>query len=306
MIPGMRIRVPGSTANLGPGFDTLGMALPLFMTLEVYPSSRTRVILDSPQLAGLPEDEENLVVKMMKKVMATQGKELPPVEVRMASEIPLTRGVGSSAAAVVAGLLAGNGLMGNPLTHQEILDMATAVEGHPDNVAASLYGGIVVNLWDGRRARCQKITPPPGLHVTLAVPDFHLSTEKARGVLPDTYSRADAIFNISHTGYLVAALLSSNWQEIGEAMQDRLHQPYRAPLIPGLKEILQGAKEYGALGCALSGAGPSVLALSHGPQPQLAAFMENCFRRHNIGVTVYHLTPWVEGAVQEVLEESAS
>jgi len=307
----VRIRVPASTANLGPGFDSLGMALPLFTTIQVRRSVRTKVVLQGPVLQGLPENEDNLVVQMIGHLFALRNLEPPPVELVMESQIPLTRGLGSSAAAIIGGLLAGNVLLADqekPFSTDELFQIATRLEGHPDNVGASLYGGLVVTIWDGQRAYCQKLMPPASLHVTLAVPSYPLPTERARGALPMHYSKEDAVFNLSHTGFLVAALASGKLQMLRHAMRDRLHQPYRAALVPGMQEILERGQEYGALGCALSGAGPSVLALSEGEQPELARFMRQVFLEKGIEAQVYSFRPWSDGAEverEEVLEGSS-
>lgn len=303
-------RVPASTANLGPGFDSLGMALPLFTSIHLRRSEAMSVAFRGAELAGLPADADNLVVKMLRELFALRKLPAPPVEVVVESEIPLTRGLGSSAAAIVGALLAGNELlrdMGAAFSRDELFQLATRIEGHPDNVAASLFGGFVVTAWDGERAYCQKLIPPPTLHVTVAVPAFPLPTERARDVLPERYSRRDAVFNLSHAALLVAAMATGSLEMIRHAMHDRLHQPYRTPLIPGMEEILARGHEYGALGCALSGAGPSVLALSDGEKPELAEFMRQAFLARGIAVDIYSFRPWLDGAEvnrAEALERS--
>ncbi len=292
-------RVPASTANLGPGFDSLGMALPLFTTIHLRRSPETKVTLKGPELSGLPANADNLVLKMLHELFSLRHMPVPAVEVVVESHIPLTRGLGSSAAAIVGALLAGNELLrdsGAELTREELFQIATRIEGHPDNVAASMFGGFVVTVWDGQEAYYQKLLPPPSLYVTVAVPAFPLPTEQARHVLPSTYSRQDAVFNLSRTGFLVAAMATGSLDMIRYAMQDRLHQPYRIPLIPGMEEILAHGHEHGALGCALSGAGPSVLALSDGEKPELAKFMRQTFLDRGIAVDIYSFRPWPEGA----------
>ncbi len=300
-----RICVPASTANLGPGFDSLGMALPLFTTIQVRRSVRTKVVLKGTGLQGLPANEDNLVVQMIEHLFAQKNLPAPPVELIMESQIPLTRGLGSSAAAIIGGLLAGNVLLADlqePFSTDELFQIATRLEGHPDNVGASLYGGLVVTIWDGERAYYQKLTPPASLHVTVAVPAYPLPTEQARNALPKQYSKQDAVFNLSHTGFLVAALANGSLSMIRHAMRDRLHQPYRAVLVPGMQEILERGPDYGALGCALSGAGPSVLALSDGEQPELIRFMRQAFLDKGVEAQVYSFRPWLDGATVERAE----
>ncbi|MFO7263017.1 MAG: homoserine kinase [Bacillota bacterium] len=292
-------RAPASTANLGPGFDSLGMALPLFTTIHMRRSPQTSVSLKGPELSGLPANADNLVIKILQELFSLRQLPAPSVEVVVESDIPLTRGLGSSAAAIVAALLAGNELLresGAAFSRDELFQIATRIEGHPDNVAASLYGGFVVTVLDGQQAYCQKLLPPPSLYVTVAVPVFPLPTEKARHVLPNTYSRQDAVFNLSRAALLVAALATGSLEMIRHAMQDRLHQPYRIPLIPGMEAILAHGHEYGALGCALSGAGPSVLALSDGEKPELGEFMRQAFLQRGIEAHIYTFRPWPDGA----------
>jgi homoserine kinase len=309
---GVRVKVPASTANLGPGFDSLGLAFDLYTWVEMRISDRETVFhLYGEQLAdkGIPCDKTNLVYKVAQQVFDKAGIRIPELEVSMYSDIPLTRGLGSSASAIVGALLAANALAGSPLTAWELFQMASSIEGHPDNVGASLFGGLVVAFWDGERAEHIKIEPDSRLEVLVAIPDFQLSTEKARHVLPKEVSMGDAVFNVGHSNLLVAALCSGRLDMIRHAMKDALHQPYRMALVPGMSEILRDAPDHGALGIALSGAGPTMLALSDresGRQQELEDFLRNVFGSQGIGVETLWLKPDLAGPLVEVLTPGAA
>ncbi|MDO7906871.1 homoserine kinase [Paenibacillus sp. JX-17] len=295
---GVRVRIPASTANLGPGFDTMGMALSLYAWMEMKASDQTTFHLHGDQMNGVPVDKSNLIYEVAQLVFREAGVHVPEIEVAMYSDIPLTRGLGSSASAIVGGLAAANALIGFPLPQSKLFDMATAIEKHPDNVGASLYGGIITAVWDGSRAECLKIIPDENLEVIVVIPDFQLSTSKAREVLPASLSMGDAIFNISRSTLLATALAQGRLDLIRTAMKDRLHQPYRASLVPGMAEILEHAPEHGALGAALSGAGPTVLALAdrrEGRSGELTRYLLETMERSGIQAAALQLLPDLEG-----------
>lgn len=294
----VRVRVPASTANLGPGFDTLGMALSLYARIEMKESRETRIRLYGDQLAGIPADKTNLIYKIAQQLFAEAGVRVPELDIAMQSDIPLTRGLGSSASAIVGALAAANALIGEPFGQDDLFQMATRLEDHPDNAGASLFGGIISAVWNGKRATGIKLDPPDDLTLLLAVPDFHLSTEKARNLLPDTVSRKDAVFNVSHASLLTAALATGRLDLIGEAMQDRLHQPYRSDLVPGMAHILRDAPKHGALGVALSGAGPAMIAFvdrNRADGEKLESFLLNTFREAGVSARTLWLEPDREG-----------
>lgn len=291
------VRVPASTANLGSGFDTIGMALQLYATIRMRVAEKTRIRLIGPHLNGLPADENNLIYRVAEQVFRLAGVPMPNIEIEVESDIPLTRGLGSSASAIVGGLVAANELAGCPFSHDEILKFAASREGHADNVAAALFGGIVITAMDGENVSYVRISPPDNLKAVVAIPDFQLPTAEARRVLPSSYSREDAVYAISRAALLAAALASGNTTVLHEAMKDRLHQPYRIKLVPGLEEILKGARRYGALGAALSGAGPAVLALTEGPDEPLKEFMKTAFLKNGINCQTLTLFPDLHGVV---------
>jgi homoserine kinase len=292
------VRVPASTANLGPGFDSLGMALTLYAWVEMQPSQRTTVHLHGDQMAGVPTDKSNLIYEVAQLVFDRAGVSHPELEISMYSDIPLTRGLGSSASAIVGGMAAANAMIGSPLTMDDLFQMATSLEKHPDNVGASLFGGLIVSFWDGVRAEYIRIEPESKLEVLVAIPEFQLSTEKARHVLPGEVSMKDAVYNVGHSSLLVAALCTGRYDMIGHAMKDALHQPYRAALVPGMGEILAQATDHGALGVALSGAGPTLLALvdgGSGRSGELERFLIDTLKEHGVNATTMRLKPSAAG-----------
>lgn len=297
--PKVYVKVPASTANLGPGFDSLGMALDLYAWIEMGVAEQTEIRLYGEQMSGVPTDKSNLVYKVAQQVFEKAGVSHPELDIAMYSDIPLARGLGSSASAIVGALVAANALIGDKLSRHELFQMASALEKHPDNVGASLFGGLTVAFWDGERAEHIRVVPDERLDVLVAIPRFQLATEKARHILPEQVSMKDAVFNIGHASLLVAAFCTGRYEMIRHAMKDALHQPYRATLIPGMSDILERAGEHGALGVALSGAGPTLLALVDGKEgrgPELERFLLDTLRAHGIEADTMWLKPCAEGA----------
>lgn len=302
----VRVKVPASTANLGPGFDSLGMALNLYAWIDMAISDETTIHLIGDQMYGIPTDKSNLIYKVAQMVFEQAGVSHPELDIIMYSDIPLTRGLGSSASAIVGALAGANALIGNKLTQYELFQIASRLEKHPDNVGASLFGGIVVAFWDGEKAESIRIEPDVNLEVLVAIPAFQLSTEKARSVMPKQVAMKDAVFNLSHSSLLVAALATCNLGMIRHAMKDALHQPYRAELIPGMKTLLEQAENHGALGVALSGAGPTMLALvdaRSGQKEELEAFLKDTLAKEGIEAQTLWLKPSGEGVAAIMLQE---
>jgi homoserine kinase len=303
----VRVKVPASTANLGPGFDSLGMALNLYAWIDMALSEKTTIHLIGDQMNGVPTDKSNLTYKVAQMVFEQAGVSHPELDIAMYSDIPLTRGLGSSASAIVGALAGANALIGNKLTQDELFQIATRLEKHPDNVGASLFGGIVVAFWDGLRAESIRLEPGADLEVLVAIPAFQLSTEKARSVMPQQVSMKDAVFNLSHSSLLVAALSTGNLGMIRHAMKDALHQPYRAALIPGMTTILEQADQHGALGVALSGAGPTMLALVDARserKAELETFLKETLFKEGIEAEMLWLKPSCEGVTTAGLSAS--
>ncbi|MDR1539128.1 MAG: homoserine kinase [Clostridiales bacterium] len=261
----IKIITPATTANMGPGFDCIGMALKLYNTLWVEESEKDLEIeILRRQPLSIPEDETNLIYKTIKGFYEKVGQSLPGIHMMQEDEIPLTRGLGSSAACVVSGLLAANALSGANLSKEELLQMAARMEGHPDNAAPALLGGVVVGaMKDGRLSYSRLETPHLSrLSFAVLVPEFPLSTEEARRVLPLMYSREDAVFNASRAALLVAALMQGQFDLLECAADDRIHQPYRGKIIPGMSEVFESCMNAGAKAVFLSGAGPTAIAIT--------------------------------------------
>ncbi|WP_199617254.1 homoserine kinase [Paenibacillus alkalitolerans] len=297
----VRVKVPASSANLGPGFDALGMALNLYAWIDMAPAEKTKVTLLGGKMQGLPTDKSNLLYKIAQRVFAEAGAGEMELDISFYSDIPLARGFGSSAVAIVGALGAANALIGHPFGQDDLFQLAAEIEGHPDNVGAALYGGIVAAVWDGARASHVRIEPHPRLEALAAIPSFELSTGKARAALPELVSRADAVFNLSHSSMLVAALATGHFGAIRTAMEDRLHQPYRAPLVPGMERCLREAADHGALGAALSGAGPTLIALvdtESDRKSELESFMKNTLAEHGVQADTVWLKPASAGLEQ--------
>ncbi|MEK3716986.1 homoserine kinase [Paenibacillus sp. FSL R7-0333] len=302
-----RVKVPASTANLGPGFDTLGMALSLYAWIEMEEAAETVFHLYGDEMAGLPRDKSNLLYKVAQMVFAEAGVQVPELSISMYSEIPLTRGLGSSASAIIGALAAANAMIGSPLGQAKLFDMATTIEKHPDNVGASLFGGIITAVWDGEHADYIRIEPPQELEFLVVIPEFELETVKAREALPAEVTLGDAVHNISRTSLLTAALAAGRLDLIGTAMQDRLHQPYRAPLVPGMAKLLAEAPGHGALGIALSGAGPTLLCMvdrSEQRKQELELFLTETMQENGISARTVWLSPCNTGVTAELLERN--
>lgn len=262
------VTVPATTANLGPGFDCLGAALSLYNRFEFAPLNVSDVALQIA-VSGLEADrvktdETNLAYQAFSHFYKQLQQPIPPVHLSIALDIPLARGLGSSATAIVAGLVGANALAGSPMSQAELMAMAIDLEGHPDNVVPALIGGcrLAASKPDATWTICDvpwhsEVVP------VVAVPNFELSTAEARRVLPLTYDRHDAIFNAAHLGLLLRGLQSGQADWLSTALQDRIHQPYRQHLIPGYEAVQTAALDAGAYGLVISGAGPTLLALAN-------------------------------------------
>ena len=261
------MRVPASSANLGPGFDSFAIALPLLAEFDLRPARTWSVDVENGGTGhengnGIPTGDDNLFVVSARAAADAAAGTLGSYHVTQRSAIPVGRGLGSSAAAIVGGVVAANAIMGEPLDRRTLLRVASEVEGHADNVAAALYGAFTVALPSDDGPVATRIAFPRTWRICLFIPREPLSTETARSVLSDNVSRADAVFNIAHAAALLAAVLRSDGALLSIAMADRLHQPARAHLVTGLTDIMAAARGAGAFGAALSGAGPAVVAFA--------------------------------------------
>jgi homoserine kinase len=253
------IRVPASSANLGSGFDTLGLALAIYLHCEFQRSEQLEISAEGRDTKLIPLDETNLIWQTARGVAERHGLAMPPIRLRIENEIPVGKGLGSSAAALIAGIAIADRVLEMGWNAHRILDEAARLEGHPDNVAAAVLGSVVTaTIGSDGVTRAVRLDIPDRFAVAVVCPDLVLSTSHMRTVLPDCYSKEDAVFNLQRATLLVGALATGDPDVFPEALEDRLHQPYRLSLVPGMEAILK-LRAPGLLGCALSGAGPAML-----------------------------------------------
>ena len=296
----IRVRVPGTSANCGPGFDAIGVACTIYNDLELTLKGEEGLVIEieGEGAANIPADERNIVLRAIRTILkrAHREDEVKGFHIRMTNHIPLSRGLGSSAAAIVAGLKAANALLGNRFSRRELLQMATNIEGHPDNVAPAIFGGFTISVVTRGRVECFSLMPRMPLKLVVAVPEFPLSTRLARSVLPEQVKMKDAVFNVSRAALLVAALTKGQPRFLRNAFADALHQPYREKLIPGMKDVFRDACRAGALGASLSGAGPCLIAYTLENEEAVGQAMVEAFQEHEIEAHALQLSLDAHGA----------
>ena len=275
-----RVRVPASSANLGPGFDALGLALGIHLECRFQRSEVLRIHATGRDAEQIAPGENNLIWQTALAVARDAGGNLPMIDLEIDNQIPIGKGLGSSAAALTAGVVIADRLLGLHWKPLRILDEAARIEGHPDNVAACVLGSIVASAIDsGGVARAVRLDLPERFGVAVVVPDFILPTSQARAVLPESYSKADTVFNVQRSALLVAALATGSTSAFPAALEDRMHQPYRAKLVPGLDSVIK-LRAPGLLGCALSGAGPSILVFYERGYEDVCDLVRQIFAMH--------------------------
>ena len=272
--------MPGSSANLGPGFDALGVALQVHLECRFTIAPQLAIRVTGRDAALISTGDDNLILQTALSIAAREHRPLPPIDLEIVNDIPLGKGLGSSAAALTAGVIIAQDLLDLHWEPTRILDEAARLEGHPDNVAACVLGSVVASAaaCDGS-THAVRLEMPPHFRLAVVVPDYSLPTRQSRAVLPDCYSRADATFNIQRAALLIAALATGDSSVFPAALDDRLHQPFRAHLVPGLAEILS-LRASGLLGCALSGAGPAVLVFYEAGHEALCDLVRRIFANH--------------------------
>jgi homoserine kinase len=297
------IRVPATSANLGPGFDSLGLALDLWNETIIRLAIEYTVQVSGEGAEKLSLGENNLIIQSAQHLAKCVGKPLPPFHVDCVNQIPLSSGLGSSAAAKLTGLLGANTLLGKPLTKEEILNLATEMEGHPDNAAPAMFGGLVVSTIEDGNVVAHKIMgaeDAPAFFITVVVPEFHLPTQESRTALPQQVPLKDAVHNISRTVLVAEAFRNGDVELLGKAMIDTLHQPHRLPLIPGAQAAMDVAKGAGAPAVALSGAGPSVIAFSSTQEPAIGEAMKHAFEERGLSARIFQLNISNHGAEVQI------
>lgn len=260
----VKVRVPATSANMGAGFDSMGIALGLYnyVTAEENDSGKLEIDILDKSADFLPRDENNLIYTSMKRVFDMTGHKCPGLKLTLENNIMITRGLGSSSAGIVGGVVAANKLCGDKLSLSEMLKLAADIEGHPDNVTPAMVGGFTVNVMTKHRVRYVKTElDPDALQFAALVPDFYLQTKKSREVLPKSVSHDDAVYNAGHSALLAASLITGKYENIRTAVGDKLHQNYRKRLIPNMDSLFRLCYDKGALGVYLSGAGPTIIAI---------------------------------------------
>jgi homoserine kinase len=300
------VKVPATTANLGPGFDALGLALNLWNETEFVSTDdcKFEVTVEGEGVGVLPTDANNAVVDAALQIYDRAGKSCTGLRIHSLNRIPLGSGLGSSSAAFLTGMLGANALLGNPFTDEEILKLAIETEGHPDNVAPAMLGGLVASIVYEDRVISLKLPAKANhapIHVTIVLPDFDFPTKQARAILPKQVDRKDAIYNISRAVLVTESLRTGDLDLLGKAMKDALHQPYRIPLIPGAQAAIDAAHRAGTAAVALSGAGPSLIAFCSKENPAVGLAMKRAFEQAGLTARIFELGTSYEGAEVSII-----
>lgn len=301
----IRVRVPATTANMGPGYDVLGMALSQYSTFQCQEDDKISLSikgLESEKLVN-QDHEANLVVRSMNHLFKYVDKYPKGYKLEIINDIPLARGMGSSASAIVGGLLVANYLVGANLDQDEILKLATQIEGHPDNVAPALMGNIVLSTKSpDDQVIYHSIKPFDDLTCVLFIPDYEVSTSMSRAVLPQSISMADAVHTSGHLSLMLAGFMTGNKDLIGQTMVDRLHEPYRKSLIKNFDDFKASALEVGAFAFSLSGSGSTIIAYcDHDSAPHVKRAFKEVSQKYSISGTSKIIAPCSQGAVCEVV-----
>lgn len=273
----IKVKVPATSANMGAGFDTLGIALNLYNRINIEEIPEGLVINVLNKADYIPLDDRNLIYKAMQVIFDEVGYRPTGLRITQNSDIPMTRGLGSSSACIIGGMLGANALSGRKLSYSRIIELAANMEGHPDNVGPAMYGGFCVSLMTDEHTIVHSYKIKPNIKFAVMIPDYFVATKKSREVLPDCVPFRDAVFNISRASFLQAALISGDISHLSLGVQDKLHQQYRSEYIDGLEEIFKKTYEAGSCGTYLSGSGPTVLSFLDGNYGRFKADMEKFF-----------------------------
>lgn len=257
----IRIRVPATSANLGSGFDSLGVALSMYNQVWMEVSDDLKI--SSKDDTNIPTDKSNLIYWAADYFYKECGKKLPGLHIIQENNIPMTRGLGSSSACIVAGIMGANRFLGSPMNTQDLITLSSKMEGHPDNTSPALSGGLVTSAMENDKIYSVSVPVNEDIRFAVFIPPFELKTEIARGVLPESYKRDDCVFNLSRAALMTASLFSGKLENLRVAVGDRLHQPYRKSFIPGIETVFRLSYELGSFGTYISGAGPSIISIIH-------------------------------------------
>ncbi len=280
----IRVQIPASTTNLGPGFDCLGLALKLYNVVEIEEIKEDKLIIEieGEGKDEIPRNKKNIIFSAIKSVFDKAEEKFSRVRIREINHIPMGKGLGSSAATRLGGIVSASNFLRINLSQEEILNLATQLEGHPDNAAASLLGGLVMVIPEKENFHWIKINLSHKFKIVIALPEIKVSTEKAREILPQNFSLEDIVFNLSRMGALIYSLTKGKWEYLSLATEDKLHQPYREILIPGMKEVMESALSSGAKGAFLSGAGSGIVALTENKEKKIGESMQKSFLKKGV------------------------
>ena len=292
------VKTPATSANLGSGFDCLAIALDIFNTVSVEIGAKNIQIIGEGE-NELPVDENNLIFKMIKLIMDKQGYDIPELKIVCENKIPISRGLGSSAAAIISGLLIGNELSDNNLSRMDIFELGSEIEGHSDNIAATLFGGCQIVVQD--KKVISDVSIPKNMNIILYIPQEPVSTDQARSVLPSLIAYSDAIYNLGRIALLINSLNSGNLKNLKIATEDKLHQPYRQTIFPSMRVIMNAAINAGANGAFLSGSGSAILAISNGKEMTIAYEMMEAASKAGIKGDTLITKPCSNGAKIDIL-----
>ncbi|MHC9538959.1 MAG: homoserine kinase [Vulcanimicrobiota bacterium] len=271
------VKVPATSANMGPGYDTIGMALNIYNEFSVTVGGKERlsIAIEGEGADELPKDDTNLVYRSFLKGCALARARVPNISLVQKNAIPVARGLGSSASAIIAGLVIAKKVFGEALSEEILVNAAAELEGHPDNTMAAYYGGVVINYLENRHYSAVKIHPSRPMEIALAIPEIKIKSREARELLPEQYPIDDVVATIRNMALLIASLYSGDYRLLGTALKDRIHQPYRAKLLPGFYEAVEASCRAGAWGAALSGSGSTTIAFCpDNPESAAKAMMQ--------------------------------
>ena len=285
------LKVPGTSANLGPGFDTLGIAINLYLNLSAKISNKFLVEFSGEGEEQIEKGINNLIIKSYKRYFHKVKEPIIPIELSIDNEIPLKRGLGSSASAIVGGLLLAQRMAKKKISEQELLNMATSIEGHPDNVAPALLGGMTACCVVKNKVIVSSVKIPKKIKLTAIIPNLTISTKEARNILPQSIPFKDAVFNVQRAVLLVNSFNSSELENIHYFFSDKLHQDYRKGFIPGFDEAVKKGLESGAIGVYLSGSGPTIMAVCLNKGINVARAIGKVFEMKNIKSRIKYLEP---------------
>ncbi len=278
----IRLRVPASSANMGAGFDTLGIALGLYNRMEIEEISAGVEIINQNTQSFVPRDKNNLIYRAMLYLFDNVGYRPRGYRIIQNSRIPMTRGLGSSSACIIGGMLAANIISGRTLSYSEIIHLASKMEGHPDNVGPALYGGFCVSLTDRNETIVKSTKINENIKFAVIIPDFFVATKKSRGVLPSKVNFCDAVYNIGHASMFQAAMLSGDMRALRLGVNDRLHQQYRKNYVEGMEDIFEKTYLLGSNATYLSGSGPTILSVLSGNYERFRRGMSEYFREESL------------------------